>query len=179
MVVLRRSPPTGLSRAFACISIVQSLNPMAPRIITLFQTDAGEDAINTGGVTFDVFVKTLNYFHSRTPLHVKLEKLFRAYDVDGDGVISERDLQQILKYYTGPHLSEATSRVLVRKCMAHALTRCKGEKGEKESGPGGAKGKRNSSSDATTGESQGLTLEDFSRVVSLDGLDALHIPIQS
>jgi hypothetical protein len=149
---------------------------MAPRIITLFQTDAGEDAIDTGGVTFDVFVKTLNFFHSRTPLNVKLEKLFRAYDVDGDGVVSERDLQQILKYYTGPHLSEATSRVLVRKCMAHALTRC--EKDPAATG-GSGKGKRNNSSDASAGEQQGLTLADFSRVVSLDGLDALHIPIQS
>src|SRR4051794_4728535 len=100
---------------------------MAPRILTLFQNDAGEDSINAGGVTFDVFVKTLNFFAARTPVQVKLAKLFKAYDIDGDGIISERDLQQMLKYYTGPHLSDSTCRVLVRKTMAHALSKCKGD----------------------------------------------------
>jgi Ca2+-binding EF-hand superfamily protein len=153
--------------SFVVCCVCQSLNPMSPRILTLFQNDAGEDAINAGGVTFDIFVKTLNFFHARTPWTAKLEKLFKAYDVDGDGVISERDLQQMLKYYVGPHLSEATCRVLVRKTMQHALSRCDGD------------GKKKSSKDDST--PRGLSFEDFSRVVSEDGIDALnvHIPIQS
>lgn len=171
---------------------------MAPRILTLFHTDSGDDAINAGGVTFDVFVKTLDYFHERTPVSVKLAQLFRAYDVDGDGVISERDLHQMLKYYTGPHLSDATCRVLVRKTMANARARCqqtrasderqkKGRTDANQQGTAGCRSAttRHSSTDdsgtpsGTTAETDGLTLEEFSRVVSLDGITGLDIPIQS
>lgn len=174
---------------------------MAPRILTLFQTDTGEDALNTGGVSFDIFVKTLNFFHPKTSLSVKLEKLFDAYDMDGDGIISERDLQQVLKYYVGPHLSDAACRVLVRKTMDHAITRC-GNKGidktkthtttttTTNTQTKSKSNRRNANAVAFDDEQvdvedeielgRGLTLDDFQRVVQVDGPDALNVlvPIQ-
>lgn len=163
---------------------------MAPRILSLFQTESGEEALNVGGVTFDLFVRTLNFFHPRTALATKLAQLFKAYDIDGDGVISERDLQQMLKYYTGPHLTEATCRVLVRKTMQHALARCGGGH---ESSSGGtdrvSRPPRNQSSSldsppasaAASLPHRGLSFADFSRVVTREGMDPLNvdIPIQS
>lgn len=164
-----------------------SLNPMAPRILALFQTDSGEEAIAAGGVTFDVFVKTLNFFHERTPLHVKIEKLFQAYDIDGDGIISERDLQQMLKYYVGPHISEVACRVLVRKTMSHALSKCTNNAGGAKGSNSATKTKRLAPSGTSQSGScddpveigRGLTLDDFKRVIQTEGIEALnvHIPI--
>lgn len=141
---------------------------MSPRILSLFQTSSGEDALTSGGVTFDVFVRTLNFFHAATPVEVKLKNLFRVYDIDGDGVVSESDLDQMMKYYVGPHLSDAARRVIVRKTMQHALTRCAG-------------GVCTVRTNADGEEARGLNFDDFSRVLGADGMDALnvHIPIQS
>lgn len=167
--------------SFLVVSL-QTLNPMAPRILTLFQNDAQEDAINAGGVTFDIFVRTLNFFNARTPLTTKLKTLFRAYDVDGDGLVSERDLGQMLKYYTGPHLSEATCKVLVRKTMEHALERLAATGGAAGPKKKAAAAKRNSNDDEDEAPTRGLTFEEFAGVVGQDGsleeIMAVRVPLR-
>jgi hypothetical protein len=95
---------------------------MSQRLLTLFQTDTGESALSVGeGVTFDCFVRTLDYFNPRTPDSVKLNALFRLYDCDGDGRVSERDLRAVMRHYVGTHISEAALRVMCRNTMTHAL----------------------------------------------------------
>jgi len=110
-----------------------SLNPMAPRILSMFRTPtststesgAGEECLEvSGGVTFDAFVRCLNLFHVRTSIDERSEALFRAWDVDADGRVGEADLGRILRLYTGPHLSDACVRVLVKNTMKQWRQKC-------------------------------------------------------
>lgn len=153
------------------------LNPMAPRILSLFQTSEGEDALTvSGGVTFDVFVKALSQFHEASEPGVKLRALFSAYDVDGDGVVGEADLRHMLKCYTGPHLSDAVARVLVRKTMDHALGVARGADWAKASVDASAV-----PAEAEQGQAadkvRGLTFKEFSKVCGEEGIDLLSVVI--
>lgn len=176
-----------------------TLNPMSPRILSLFQTDNGDEALSSGGVTFDCFVKTLNFFNVSTPDHVKMDTLFRAYDCDGDGLVSEKDLRAMLRYYVGPHLSDITLRVMVKNTMNHALAKCEEvglhTKQQKKDAATTTKPKSSSDRNNTTAataevddnscgctpeEVRGLNFEQFQHAIGLDALSSLdvHIPLR-
>ncbi len=63
-------------------------NPLGPRICSLFEE--GSD------LTFARFVQTLSSFAVSAPKEEKLRMIFRLYDVDGDGLVSETDLKEIV-----------------------------------------------------------------------------------
>jgi len=177
-----------------------SLNPMSQRLLSLFQTDGGESALSVGdGVTFDCFVRTLDYFNPATPSSVKLRALFGLYDLDRDGRVSERDLRGILRQYVGAHISEPALRVMARNTMAHALEacgNCKDEADEKDEAKAGGKQRsavsplsRNNipcddlspGSDALAAaaecEGRSLSFEQFSRAIGVDALEAMNVAI--
>ena len=177
---------------------------MSQRILSLFQTDSGDEALSSGGVTFDCFVKTLNFFNASTPAAVKMDALFRAYDCDGDGMVSEKDLRARLRYYVGPHLSDITLRVMVKNTMNHALARCAEigllpkQKAKDAAATAATTAKstavveRNNNTAAEeeqsssescgcpTEEVRGLNFEQFSHAIGLDALNSLdvHIPLR-
>lgn len=175
---------------------------MSQRILSLFQTDSGDEALSSGGVTFDCFVKTLNFFNASTPSAVKMDALFRAYDCDGDGIVSEKDLRAMLRYYVGPHLSDITLRVMVNNTMNHALARC-AEAGllakqkmtdaaatTTAAAASKSTATRNNASEeeqpaaescgCPTEEVRGLNFDQFSHTIGLDALNSLdvHIPLR-
>lgn len=167
-----------------------SLNPMSQRILSLFQTEGGDDALSStlGGVTFDCFVKTLNLFNARTPVKDKMDALFRAYDCDGDGLVSEKDLRAMLRYYVGPHLDEVTLRVMVKNTMEHAMDRCReggiSAKQTKAAAAAAIKPASRNNTEAAEGaplvlceEVRGLTFEQFAHTLGLETLDSLTVDI--
>lgn len=176
-----------------------SLNPMSQRILSLFQTEGGDDALSStlGGVTFDCFVKTLNLFNARTSPREKMDALFRAYDCDGDGRVSQKDLRAMLRYYVGPHLDEVTLRVMVRNTMQHALQRCaemgicgedqpaNKEAAVKRAAASVASSRNNTDSASSAVEStslpceeaRGLNFEQFSATIGFETLESLVVEI--
>jgi len=91
-----------------------SMNPLCHRIIALFDTD-GSDQVN-----FKRFVQTLSLFHPDATHAQKLTVLFRVYDVDGDGLISEADLFHVLKMLVGSYLEDAKLQKIVKKTISEA-----------------------------------------------------------
>src|SRR4051812_36527639 len=103
-----------------------AVNPLCHRIIALFDTD-GSDQVN-----FKRFVQTLSLFHPdathaqkltgrctlRCQLHFFSAVLFRVYDVDGDGLISEADLFHVLKMLVGSYLEDAKLQKIVKKTIS-------------------------------------------------------------
>lgn len=170
---------------------------MSQRILSLFQTADGESALTTGGVTFDCFVKTLDFFNERTPVAEKLGALFRAYDCDADGVVSERDLRAILRLYVGPHLSDAALRVMCRNTMQHALEQCGAQEEhaqppeKQERAAHSAHTRNNNNNHAAIvgddsphgveechqGAVRGLNLQQFSQVLGPEALAAMNVVI--
>eukprot|EP01006_Ploeotia_vitrea_P037975 TRINITY_DN66191_c5_g1_i1.p1 TRINITY_DN66191_c5_g1~~TRINITY_DN66191_c5_g1_i1.p1 ORF type:complete len:179 (-),score=94.94 TRINITY_DN66191_c5_g1_i1:206-742(-) len=88
-----------------------SMNPLCHRIIALFDVD-GTDRVN-----FEQFVRTLSVFHPSTPPEVKRKFAFKIYDVDGDGLVSERDLFAVLKLLVGSNLDDDQLHLIVHKTM--------------------------------------------------------------
>lgn len=95
-----------------------SKNPLAARIISIFDTDG------SGSVDFREFLTGLSFFSSRggktdklgCMLYVKLRVyffavVFRIYDLDGDGFISNGELFAVLKTMTGDNLDDIKLQV--------------------------------------------------------------------
>ncbi len=86
------------------------------RIISLFD-ESGSDQIN-----FHRFVQTLSVFSDKTSNADKLRIAFRCYDVDGDGVINEKDLFHILKMLVGSNINDEQLSLIVKQTLtAHDL----------------------------------------------------------
>jgi serine/threonine-protein phosphatase 2B regulatory subunit len=83
-----------------------AMNPLVPRIVQLFD-----------GVNFKEFVRLLSAFGKNAPREARIDFLFRFYDVDGDGVVSEADVNSIFRLLVGENLDDATLRRIVRQAM--------------------------------------------------------------
>jgi len=89
-------------------------NPLAKRVISIFDEDNG------GDVDFEEFVKGLSIFSTKSEKKDKLMFAFKIYDIDRDGFISNGELFQVLKMMTGDNLKDAQLQQIVDKTIMEA-----------------------------------------------------------
>lgn len=86
-----------------------AMNPLVPRIVAIF------DSVN-----FRQFVSYLSVFGLNGTAEAKTDFAFRIYDVDGDGYVSERDLETVLKMMVGDNIEEDSLQRVVKKVFDDA-----------------------------------------------------------
>ncbi|KAF7508504.1 Calcineurin subunit B [Endocarpon pusillum] len=91
-----------------------SSNPLATRMIAIFDEDGG------GDVDFQEFVTGLSAFSSKGNKEEKLHFAFKVYDIDRDGYISNGELFIVLKMMVGSNLKDMQLQQIVDKTMMEA-----------------------------------------------------------
>lgn len=86
-----------------------AMNPLHPRLLSLFEN-----------VNFRQFVGNISALSAGSDAERKIDFAFRVYDVDGDGLISCEDLEQVLRMLVGVHIKDETLREVVEKVVADA-----------------------------------------------------------
>ncbi|KAI9746529.1 MAG: Calcineurin subunit B [Claussenomyces sp. TS43310] len=89
-------------------------NPLATRLIAIFDEDGG------GDVDFQEFVSGLSAFSSKGNKQQKLQFAFKVYDVDRDGYISNGELFIVLKMMVGSNLKDQQLQQIVDKTIMEA-----------------------------------------------------------
>lgn len=89
-------------------------NPLASRLIDLFDADGG------GDVDFQEFLAGLSAFSSKGQKEEKLRFAFKVYDIDRDGYISNGELFIVLKMMVGSNLTEGQLQQIVDKTIMEA-----------------------------------------------------------
>ncbi|KAK3325308.1 calcineurin subunit B [Apodospora peruviana] len=91
-----------------------SSNPLATRMIAIFDEDGG------GDVDFQEFVQGLSAFSSKGNKEQKLRFAFKVYDIDRDGFISNGELFIVLKMMVGSNLKDQQLQQIVDKTIMEA-----------------------------------------------------------
>jgi len=91
-----------------------SSNPLATRMIAIFDEDGG------GDVDFQEFVLGLSAFSSRGNKEEKLRFAFKVYDIDRDNYISNGELFIVLKMMVGSNLKDQQLQQIVDKTIMEA-----------------------------------------------------------
>ncbi|KAF7544576.1 hypothetical protein G7046_g9756 [Stylonectria norvegica] len=91
-----------------------SSNPLATRMIAIFDEDGG------GDVDFQEFVTGLSAFSSKGNKEQKLQFAFKVYDIDRDGYISNGELFIVLKMMVGSNLKDQQLQQIVDKTIMEA-----------------------------------------------------------
>ncbi|CRK35675.1 hypothetical protein BN1708_001306 [Verticillium longisporum] len=91
-----------------------SSNPLATRMIAIFDEDGG------GDVDFQEFVSGLSAFSSKGNKEQKLRFAFKVYDIDRDGFISNGELFIVLKMMVGSNLKDQQLQQIVDKTIMEA-----------------------------------------------------------
>ncbi|GFF40288.1 calcineurin Ca2+-binding regulatory subunit CnaB [Aspergillus udagawae] len=91
-----------------------SSNPLATRMIAIFDEDGG------GDVDFQEFVSGLSAFSSKGNKEEKLRFAFKVYDIDRDGYISNGELFIVLKMMVGNNLKDVQLQQIVDKTIMEA-----------------------------------------------------------
>lgn len=91
-----------------------SANPLARRVIEIFDENGG------GDIDFKEFVQGLSIFSANTSHDEKLRFLFRIYDIDNDGYISNGELYLVLRLMVADSLSETQLQQLVDRTIVEA-----------------------------------------------------------
>ncbi|KAF9884354.1 Calcineurin subunit B [Aspergillus nanangensis] len=91
-----------------------SSNPLATRMIAIFDEDGG------GDVDFQEFVSGLSAFSSKGNKEEKLRFAFKVYDIDRDGYISNGELFVVLKMMVGNNLKDVQLQQIVDKTIMEA-----------------------------------------------------------
>jgi serine/threonine-protein phosphatase 2B regulatory subunit len=91
-----------------------SSNPLATRMIAIFDEDGG------GDVDFQEFVSGLSAFSSKGNKEQKLRFAFKVYDIDRDGYISNGELFIVLKMMVGSNLKDGQLQQIVDKTIMEA-----------------------------------------------------------
>ncbi|SHO76711.1 Calcineurin B [Malassezia sympodialis ATCC 42132] len=89
-------------------------NPLAQRLISIFDADGG------GTVDFQEFVHGLSVFTSQGSREEKLQFVFKVYDMDRDGFISNGELFIVLKMMVGGNLKDQQLQQIVDKTIMEA-----------------------------------------------------------
>ena len=88
------------------------MNPLAKRLCAMFDRDEG-DRIN-----FRSFARGLSVLGERASPDVKTRALFRIYDADGDGFITEADIRAVLALATGKAMEPSEVAEVVKQTLA-------------------------------------------------------------
>lgn len=89
-------------------------NPLLQRVVDVFDSDL------SGEVDFKEFVCGLAQFAAvRDNNDAKLEFIFRIYDMDRDGFISNGELFQVLKMMVGKNLTDSQLQQIVDKTILY------------------------------------------------------------
>ncbi|KAL8796034.1 MAG: hypothetical protein Q9195_001610 [Heterodermia aff. obscurata] len=91
-----------------------SSNPLATRMIAIFDEDGG------GDVDFQEFVSGLSAFSSKGNKEEKLRFAFKVYDIDRDNYISNGELFIVLKMMVGSNLKDQQLQQIVDKTIMEA-----------------------------------------------------------
>ncbi|OJJ04673.1 hypothetical protein ASPVEDRAFT_86056 [Aspergillus versicolor CBS 583.65] len=91
-----------------------SSNPLATRMIAIFDEDGG------GDVDFQEFVSGLSAFSSKGNKEEKFRFAFKVYDIDRDGFISNGELFIVLKMMVGNNLKDVQLQQIVDKTIMEA-----------------------------------------------------------
>ena len=93
-----------------------SSNPLATRMIAIFDEDGG------GDVDFQEFVSGLSAFSSKGNKEEKLMFAFKVYDIDRDGYISNGELFIVLKMMVGSNLKDQQLQQVCRHFLCNLRT---------------------------------------------------------
>merc|ERR1739848_521106 len=88
-------------------------NPLVKRVVEIFDSDLD------GEVDFKEFVMGLAQFSGRESEEHRLQFIFRIYDIDRDGYISNGELFQVLKMMTGSNLTDMQLQQIVDKTIIY------------------------------------------------------------
>lgn len=86
-----------------------SINPLAKRLAYMFES-----------INFKEFVLMLAPYSSRANRDDKLRHMFAIWDVDGDGVVSEGDMELILRQRAGTTLLDDQVAAIIHRTMSAA-----------------------------------------------------------
>ncbi|QPG76386.1 Calcineurin subunit B [Brettanomyces nanus] len=86
-------------------------NPLAKRVIDIFDENKG------GDIDFKEFVTGLSAFSSSGSVEDKLKFLFKVYDIDNDGYISNGELFLVLRMMVASSLTDIQLQQLVDRTI--------------------------------------------------------------
>ena len=89
-------------------------NPLVQRVIDIFDED------QNGEVDFKEFIQGLSQFSVKGDKISKLRFLFKIYDIDNDGYISNGELYQVLKMMVGSNIKDTDLQQIVDKTILYA-----------------------------------------------------------
>lgn len=92
-----------------------SINPLAKRLAYMFES-----------INFKELVGILATMRPAASREDKLRTMFHVYDVDGDGAISEEDMEIVLRQLAGSSLSDEELKSIIRKVMKNAAASDRG-----------------------------------------------------
>ena len=87
------------------------MNPLVDRIIAVFDQEKEDQ------VSFRQFVKTLSVFSPNASREDKIAFIFKVYDVQGDGVISLDELEEVLSMLVGSNLQPSIISNIARHTL--------------------------------------------------------------
>ena len=86
-------------------------NPLVHRVIDIFDTD------NNKEIDFKEFLEGISMFIAREGTESKLKFIFRMYDIDNDGFITNAELFMVLKLMIGNNLGDTQLQQIVDKTI--------------------------------------------------------------
>ena len=89
-------------------------NPLAQRLLAVFDNDG------SGDVDFKEFLIGLSAFSAKGKKEDKLKFVFKVYDMDRDGFISNGELFLVLKMMVGNNLKDSQLQQIVDKTIMEA-----------------------------------------------------------
>lgn len=111
-------------------------NPFGPRILSVFSSviNKGENNVEktkskhtkrkkrlTKSMTFYDFVRMLTVFSSRCPRNIKAFYAFKMYDYDGDNLIGNKDIKQLVTHLLkNKKVSEKNKSMIAKELMKEA-----------------------------------------------------------
>ena len=82
------------------------MNPLAKRLCAMFERDEAER------INFKNFALGLSVLGERAAPEVKVRFLFRIYDVDSDGFITDADIREVLRLATGRVMEDVVAQTI-------------------------------------------------------------------
>ena len=86
-------------------------NPLVRRVIDIFDKD------NNKEIDFKEFLEGISLFIAREGIESKLKFIFKVYDIDNDGFITNIELFMVLKLMIGNNLGDVQLQQIVDKTI--------------------------------------------------------------